>query len=100
MPRKPKAKDGLTARERAALYEAEQAQKQARLSDKGDNADVNEALSERAGDPLPRSSQGAEIKAEKKVETILPKPQHATVRVDLSLELDEIIRLALKKLMR
>ena len=89
MPRKPKAKDGLTARERVALYEAEQAQKQARLSDKSDIA-MNDTLSESSGDPLTRSSQGAEAKAEKRVEKILPKPQHATVRVDLSLELDEI----------
>lgn len=83
MPRKPKAKDGLTARERVALYEAEQAQKQARM-----NAEFKADTTETA-DPTAKSAD-IPPKSEKKAEKILPRPQHATVRVDLSLELDRI----------
>lgn len=78
MPRKPKAKDGLTAGERVALYEAQKAQKQARMS----NSDINAKKAEEAVDSTP--------KAEKKEPRILPKPQHATVKVDLSLDVGRI----------
>ena len=83
MPRKPKAKDGLTARERVAIYEAEQAQKQARMGAERESLEsVPDALSLKA-EPIPPKSA-------KKVERILPKTQHATVRVDFSLPLDRV----------
>jgi hypothetical protein len=77
MPRKPKAKDGLTAGQRVALYEAEQERK------KLEKLDKNTQSAEKA------AADGAEavekaILEEKKAQKPLPKPQHATVRVDLS----------------
>lgn len=75
MPRKPKPKNTLSAGERAALYEAEMAEKRAKMS---------------AGTP----EDEAEVKAEKdrvsnsapeKPKVVLPKPQHATVKVDFSI---------------
>ncbi len=79
MPRKPKPKNTLSAGERAALYEAEQAEKRARMS-----ADANQ-------------SESGETKVEKKPEAVpekpkvvLPKPQHATVKVDFSIPTGKI----------
>jgi hypothetical protein len=74
VPRKPKAKDGLTAGQRVALYEAEQERK--RLEKQG------EASADGVSDgDAPDKKASAQ---EKKVPKPLPKPQHATVRVDLS----------------
>ena len=81
MPRKPKAKDGLTAGERVALYEAERAQRRAR--------DVG-AATNGADDPnaaTESDKNAASLPKTEKIEPkILPKPQHATVRVDFSAE--------------
>ncbi len=77
MPRKPKPKNTLTAGERAALYEAEQAEKHARSEPKADNS----------------SPGGNTEKAENAVDAAkieLKKPQFATVKVDLSLVTGEI----------
>ena len=70
MPRKPKPKNTLSAGERAALYEAEQAEKRAK--------------SESSAEPEKIEKQ---VKAEK-VKIELPKPQYATVRVDMSMTTD------------
>ena len=78
MPRKPKAKDGLTAGERVALYEAQRAQKQAEMS----GVDTKVKKAETATESF--------TKIEKKEPKILPKPQHATVKVDFSLEVGQI----------
>lgn len=78
MPRKPKAKDGLTAGERVARYEAERAQKQAKIS----REDVALEKAETTRDVTPSM--------DKKVPRILLKPQHATVRVDFSLDVGRI----------
>lgn len=72
MPRKPKPKNTLSAGERAAIYEAEQAEKRARaqaVSEKPEQS--NKAI------PSP-ATHTEEIKA------ALPKPQHATVDVDFA----------------
>ncbi len=74
MPRKPKAKNALSAGERAALYEAEQAEKRARIHADTDETSVNA--------DKPR----AERKATEKAKPELPKPQYATVKVDLSMQ--------------
>jgi len=73
MPRKPKPRNTLSAGERAALYEAEQAEKRAKkqLSAEADSQEKAEH----------------KTKAEK-VKTELPKPQYATVKVDMSMPTD------------
>ena len=77
MPRKPKAKDGLTARERVELYEAQMAQKNADAG-RGNKTDADQSGNEKndAPDVVKRLKT---VAAEEKP---LPKPQHATVRVD------------------
>ena len=81
MPRKPKAKDGLTAGERVALYEAERAQRRARdVGTATNGADDSSAATE-------SDKNAASLPKIEKIEPkILPKPQHATVRVDFSAE--------------
>ncbi len=91
MPRRPKAKDGLSAGERVALYEAQQAERRAQMmgadgsasADLGRDAELNgKTVAAKSADAgVPPKSQPS-IKAEK----VLPKPQHATVKVDLSLD--------------
>ncbi len=74
MPRKPKAKNALSAGERAALYEAEQAEKWAQRQMTVDVAAEN------------KSEAKPEKNTSEKIKTELPKPQYATVKVDLSLQ--------------
>lgn len=95
MPRKPKPKNTLTAGERAAIYEAEQREKLARMnaddpsSDKDDPApdvakkDASALPQER--DSVTDMQSGGEIKKK-----TLPKPQKAVVKVDLSIPVGEI----------
>ncbi len=75
MPRKPKPKNTLSAGERAALYEAEQAEKRAR---------AREASAEAARDGNKEQIIAEKPKAE------LKKPQFATVKVDLLLVTGEV----------
>ncbi len=75
MPRKPKPKNTLSAGERAALYEAEQAEKRAQ-KEKSIATDAPQAES--------KSERPEKVKIE------LPKPQFATVRVDMSVETDRV----------
>jgi len=84
MPRKPKAKDGLTAGQRAALYEARQAEKIAKMSGAENAVSLKQ---EQADKVAARSLDGSDPP---KAEKVLPKPQHATVRVDFSLDIGEI----------
>ena len=80
MPRKPKAKDGLTAGQRVALYEAEQEKKRLQMQA---SADVDAAtVTENGGNDA--------VKEIKKAPRALPKPQHATVKVDLAVEVGRI----------
>ena len=79
MPRKPKAKDGLTAGERVALYEAEKAQKRAQRVNDGDEAANNAEKAVNVEDATTLA-----VVPPKKEPKILPKPQHATVKVDFS----------------
>ncbi len=74
MPRKPKAKNALSAGERAALYEAEQAEKRAKMQSESDRASVQAEKT--------RAEQGTAERAKPE----LPKPQYATVKVDLSMQ--------------
>ena len=81
MPRKPKPKNTLSAGERAAIYEAEQTEKRARMQESIADASGKQAISD--------------VKTEKaerieKSKTVLPKPQHATVRVDFSMQTGKI----------
>ncbi|MBE6647758.1 MAG: hypothetical protein E7611_09030 [Ruminococcaceae bacterium] len=74
MPRKPKPKNTLSAGERAALYEAEMAEKRARMSanaDKTESKDTKPDITSKATSEKPK--------------IVLPKPQHATVKVDFSI---------------
>lgn len=78
MPRKPKPKNTLSAGERAAIYEAEQAEKKARaqsVSEEKANADV--------------AAVSSDISIEEN-KLILPKPQHATVKVDFSIPIGRV----------
>lgn len=79
MPRRPKAKDGLTAGERAALYEAAMEAKRMRMS--GVSADDSQTeASETFGEPEP-IRRAAAAKAARE----LPKPEKAVIKADLSL---------------
>ncbi len=80
MPRKPKPKNTLSAGERAALYEAEQAEKRSRLQ-----ALESQTLEQKKDD----DAVLVENKSEK-VKIELPKPQYATVKVDLSMPVGDI----------
>ena len=82
MPRRPKAKDGLTAGQRVALYESqlEEKRKSMRSASAGD---------EPVTDMAEKAQMVTEEKAPKKAK-VLPKPQYATVNVDLSLKLGEV----------
>ncbi len=79
MPRKPKAKNALSAGERVALYEAERAEKKSKAGIEV-NLDITDAA------PSTATNQ-AEIE---KPKIVLPKPQHATVKVDFSIPMGEI----------
>ena len=85
MPRRPKAKDGLTARERVALYEAQKAQKLAEMGIEGNENVSADAEGNNAG-----IESVKQIKKNIPAEKPLPKPQHATVKVDFSLDVGEI----------
>ena len=80
MPRKPKAKDGLTAGQRVALYEAEQEKKRLQMQA---SADVDAAT-------VTENGENDAVKEIKKAPRALPKPQHATVKVDLAVEVGRI----------
>ena len=75
MPRKPKARDGLSAGERVKLYEAQQEAKRASVAENTDKSDTNTAEPEIA---------------KPKTKKQLPKPQHAVVNVDLSVNVGEV----------
>ncbi len=82
MPRKPKPKNTLSAGERAAIYEAEQAEKRARM-----NAD-SASSGDKIEDKINESAKPE--KKEEKPKIVLPKPQHATVKVDFSIQTGKI----------
>ena len=75
MPRKPKPRNTLSAGERAALYEAEQAEKRIQ---KATPTELSEAA------VAERKAKAEKVKLE------LPKPQYATVRVDMSMPTDTV----------
>ena len=81
MPRKPKPKNTLSAGERAAIYEAEQAEKRARMQE--ENIDA----SGRGTAPMAKAEK---LEKQEKPKVVLPKPQHATVRVDFSMPVGKI----------
>ena len=82
MPRKPKPKNTLSAGERAAIYEAEQAEKRARMQE-ASSADASDA------NTVPETKD-EKIEKQEKPKVVLPKPQHATVRVDFSMPIGKI----------
>lgn len=79
MPRKPKAKNTLSAGERAAIYEAEQAEKRAKL-----NAETAQ------DEPKNNENKAEAAEKQEKPKVVLPKPQHATVKVDFSMPVGKI----------
>lgn len=81
MPRKPKAKDGLTAGQRVALYESQ-------LEEKRKSMKMS-ASEEKAEDDSNSASVESANEAPKKAR-MLEKPQYATVNVDLSLKIGEV----------
>lgn len=85
MSRRPKPKNTLSAGERVALFKAEQEEKQKRLSSGEQYAS---SASEDKKSTLKGEMSGGEkaTRAEKK----LPKPQHATVKVDFAIPVGEI----------
>lgn len=98
MPRKSKPKNTLTAGERAAIYEAEQREKLARMNNDMPSSNKDEALSDIA--KKEESSVTQEQKNEAKSRNIretkkkaLPKPQKAIVSVDLSVPVGEVMPL-------
>ena len=86
MPRRPKAKNTLSAGERVALFEAEQEKKRRSVTD--DSASQSDTKDEatKAEPVVPQ----AEEKKPQKPRAEKPKPQSATVRVDLSIPATEI----------
>lgn len=86
MPRRPKAKNTLSAGERVALFEAEQEKK--RRSVTSDGASSSDTKDE-AIKTEPVAPQ-VEEKKPQKPRAVKPKPQSATVRVDLSIPVGEI----------
>lgn len=87
MARKPKARDGLTAGQRVALYEAMQKEKRERMLEE----EGGEGVSELRADLDSSDANGTEAetkRTQKKKE--LPRPQRATVKVDLSMPLGKV----------
>lgn len=86
MPRKPKAKNALSAGERVALFEAEREQKRRAMTD--DSASLNDKTEKTVTAESVLSEN--EDKKPEKARISRPKPQSATVRVDLSIPTGEI----------
>lgn len=86
MPRRPKAKNTLSAGERVALFEAKQEQKRRAMTDDSAlSSDKNEETA--TAEPVVAQDQD---KKQEKTRVSKPKPQSATVRVDLSIPTGEI----------
>jgi len=84
MPRRPKAKNGLSAGERVALYMAEQEEKKRRMEIEANNSASEET-----------SAEGACIERTPVDEPTVPKkslqkPQHAVVRVNFDIPVGEV----------
>ena len=96
MPRKPKPKNTLTAGERAALYEAEMEKKQRRMrADESENANAEsedgfDVKNTSVNDVDARTEPEKRVMRSEKIKKQLPKPEHATVRVDFSIPIGEI----------
>ena len=94
MPRRPKAKNTLSAGERAALYEAELAEKQRRMRELSDDKSVQGKNADRSikADRVENVDLETveQAKAPAKEKKVLPKPQVAVVRVDFSIPDGEI----------
>ncbi len=84
MPRIPKAKNKLSAGERAALYEAEQAEKRVRMQAE----DVVKCPVQDGNDVGKPCAEDKQVIEKSKPE--LKKPQFATLKVDLSLQTGRI----------
>jgi hypothetical protein len=76
MPRRPKAKDGLTAGQRVALYESQLEEKRKKMQE--DQRDKSEKQAEET------------VKEPTNRVKVLQKPQYATVNVDLSVTVGEV----------
>lgn len=91
MPRKPKAKNTLSAGERVALYEAAMAEKKRELQGLGASAhsdnEKNDSASaaKREGMPAESKEVGADRGNRDSAATVRAKPKSATVRVDFSI---------------
>ena len=81
MPRKPKPKNTLSAGERAAIYEAEKAEKAGNAAEAQDTEKLSSAKAQT--DPPEKASKVEEKQP-------LPKPQHVTVDVDFSMPVGQV----------
>ncbi len=89
MARKPKARDGLTAGQRVALYEAMQKEKRDRMLEEEGGERISKPRADLYGSYLGGKGCDTDVKkAQKKKE--LPRPQRATVKVDLSMPLGKV----------
>ena len=89
MSRRPKPKDGLTAGQRVALYEAELEEKRKKMLGEDSAGDKDPVSDEKLGGSAGVNADET-VKNEKTVKKTLQKPQYATVNVDLSLKMGEI----------
>ncbi len=89
MPRRPKPKDGLTAGQRVALYEAELEEKRKKMLGEAENGNASKSGGKDNSEDDTVAHSEAEM-PEKNVKKSLRKPQYATVNVDLSLKMGEI----------
>ncbi len=96
MPRVPKGKGGLSAGERVRLYEQEKEEKRKRLSSLDDD---DASVAQGSEKPEKESAMAESITAAEcgevkhvaqREKKSLPKPQSATVKVDLSVDIGEV----------
>ena len=91
MPRVPKGKGGLSAGERVRLYEQEREERMKRISSL-DVDTVNGAEGEQnaVDEPVADIMAAKEQVIVQKEKKVLPKPQSATVKVDLSVDIGTV----------
>lgn len=89
MPRKPKAKNSLSAGERVALYLAEQEEKQRKIETGAVGTSDGDANSKIVGEDIERTRRDSLTEKSAARKKVLPKPQHAVVRVNFDIPVGE-----------
>ena len=90
MPRRPKPKDGLTAGERVALYEAVQLERRRRMTDVSEREETVETVTDAVVTSVVEKAPVETASTAQKPKKELPKPQVAVVKVDLAIPVGEI----------